>query len=216
MDKDTTKSTFMEYLLPLDREFLLKQIEKLKLDRYTKKLDTITFSKLFVFAQLKHIGSLADISLELRTSEELQQELELESISTSQLSRKLRDLNPSMYEATLGHLIRQVHRQFGFQKGTQALGKLNLIVSSTISLCLTRYRWAEFRNTKAGIKIYSSDLLRRNGKSGQSHSQTCEGLRQNGNERACCAMHLICLTAATSIMNYSINTAKMEHGSSQG
>lgn len=145
----------MEYLLPLDREFLLKQIEKLGLDRYTKKLDTVTFSKLFIFAQLKRVESLADISLELRTSEELQQELELESISASQLSRKLRDLNPSMYEAALGHLIQQVHREFGFQKGTQALGRLNLIDSSTISLCLTRYRWAEFRNTKAGIKMHT-------------------------------------------------------------
>lgn len=155
MDKDTTKSTFTEYLLPLDREFLLKQIEKLGLDRYIKKLDTVTFSKLFIFAQLNQVGSLADISLELRTNEELQQELELESISASQLSRKLRDLHPSMYEATLVHVIQQVHREFGFQKGTQALGRLNLIDSSTISLCLTKHRWAEFRNTKAGIKMHT-------------------------------------------------------------
>jgi hypothetical protein len=155
MDKDTTKSTFKEYLLPLNREFLVKQIEMLKLDKYTKKLDTVTFSKLFIYAQLKQVGSLADISLDLRTSEELQQELELGSISASQLSRKLRDLNPSMYEAALGYLIGQVHRKFGFQKGTEALGRLNLIDSSTISLCLTRYRWAEFRNTKAGIKMHT-------------------------------------------------------------
>lgn len=155
MDKDTTKSTFTEYLLPLDYEFLLKQIEKLKLDKYTKKLDTLKFSKLFIFAQLKHIGSLADISLELYTSEELQRELELESVSASQLSRKLRDLNPNLYEVTLERLVQQVHREFGFQKGTEALGRLNLIDSSTISLCLTRYRWAEFRNTKAGIKMHT-------------------------------------------------------------
>jgi len=155
MDKDTTKSTFTEYLFPLDREFLVKQIEKLGLDRYTKKLDTVTFSKLFIFAQLKQIGSLADISLELRTSEELQQELDLKSISASQLSRKLRDLDPSMYEATLVHVIQKIHREFGYQKGTQALGRLNLIDSSTISLCLTKYRWAEFRNTKSGIKMHT-------------------------------------------------------------
>ncbi len=155
MDKDTIKSTFTEYLLPLDREFLLKQIEKLGLDRYTKKLDTVTFSNLFIFAQLKQLRSLVDISLELRTCEELQQELDLGSISASQLSRKLRDLDPSMYEATLEHLIWQIHREFGFKKGTQALGRLNLIDSSTIPLCLTKYRWAEFRNTKAGIKMHT-------------------------------------------------------------
>lgn len=155
MDKDTTNSTFTEYLLPLRREFLVKQIQKLGLDRYVKKLDTVSFSKLLIFAQLKGVGSLADISLELRTSEELQQELALASISASQLSRKLRDLDPSVHEATLEHLIQHVHLEFGFQKGTQALGRLNLIDSSTISLSLTRYRWAEFRNTKAGIKMHT-------------------------------------------------------------
>lgn len=155
MDKDTTKSTFKEYLIPLDREFLLNQIAKLGLDKYTKKLDSITFCKLFIFAQLCQIKSLADISLDVRTSEELQQELELETISASQLSRKLRDLDPGLFDATLGHLIQQIHRQFGFQKGTTALGRLNLIDSSTISLCLTKHRWAEFRNTKAGIKMHT-------------------------------------------------------------
>jgi len=155
MDKDTTKSTFKEYLLPFSSEFLLKQIDALNLDKYVKKLDSATFSKLMIFAQLTHIGSLADISLVLRTCEELQQELELESISASQLSRKLRDLDPHLYELSLNHIIQQVQREYGFQKGTEALGRLNLIDSSTISLCLTRYRWAEFRNTKSGIKMHT-------------------------------------------------------------
>lgn len=98
MDKNITKSTFMESFFPLNHEFLMKQIESLKLDKYTKKLDTVKFSKLLVFAQLDELEILADISLELRTNEKLQQEIGLESISDSQLSRKLRDLNPEIYE----------------------------------------------------------------------------------------------------------------------
>lgn len=155
MDKDTTKSTFKEYLLPLKCEKLLKQINVLNLDKYIKKLDIGKFSKLMIFAQLTHINSLGDISLELRTCEELQRELELESISSSQLSRKLRDLEPRPFEIALNFLIGQVHRELGFKNGTKALGRLNLIDASTISLCLTRYRWAEFRNTKAGIKMHT-------------------------------------------------------------
>ncbi|KGT72729.1 hypothetical protein MA20_48560, partial [Bradyrhizobium japonicum] len=155
MDKDTTKSTFTEYLSPLHPEFLLKQITKFGLDRYTKKLDTMTFSKLLIFAQIKSIGSLADISLELRTNEELQQEIGLDSISASQLSRKLRESCPELYEATFGQMVQQIHRDMGFRKGTESLGRLNLIDASTISLCLTKYRWAEFRNTKAGIKLHT-------------------------------------------------------------
>lgn len=155
MDKNITKSTFMEYLVPLNQEYLMKLIESLKLDKYTKKLDSVKFTKLLVFAQLKELESLADISLELRTNEALQDEIGLASISDSQLSRKLRDLNPEIYENVLTHLAGQIHQQMGFRKGTEALGRLNLIDSSTVSLCLTRYRWAEFRKTKAGIKLHT-------------------------------------------------------------
>lgn len=52
-----------EHLVPLDLKTMLREIDRLKLDKYTKKLDTVTLSKLFVFAQVKQIGSLTDISL---------------------------------------------------------------------------------------------------------------------------------------------------------
>lgn len=35
------------------------------------------------------------------------------------------------------------------------MGKIHLIDSSTISLCLSQYKWADFRKTKAGIKIHT-------------------------------------------------------------
>jgi hypothetical protein len=155
MDKNITTSTFKESFLPLSHEFFMKQIENLKLDKYTKKLDTLKLTKLLVFAQLDQLESLADISLELRTNEQLQQEVELESISGSQLSRKLRDLTPEVYENSFHHLVTQIHRQMGCRKGNEALGRINLIDASTISLCLTQYRWADFRNTKAGIKLHT-------------------------------------------------------------
>jgi hypothetical protein len=51
-------------------------------------------------------------------------------------------------------LVRQVGIQTGFKPIRQELGRLYLIDSSTISLCLTRYRWANFRKTKGGIKVH--------------------------------------------------------------
>jgi hypothetical protein len=155
MDKDTTKSTLTEYLIPLNSEFILKHIRSLNLDKYTKKSDITTCSKLFIFAQLNQQKSYTDISLELSNNEMLQQELDLKSISTSQLSRKFRDLDPELYESVFQHLVHQIHRQFGFRKGNEALSRINLIDASTISLCLTQYRWARFRNTKAGIKLHT-------------------------------------------------------------
>jgi hypothetical protein len=154
MDKNTTKSTIGEYLIPLNTEYIFKYINFLNLDKYTKKLDTLTFSKLFVFAQMKQISSLTDISMKLGADEKLQKELTLESISTSQLSRKLSAIDPVFYELVFKRLVKKITQEYGIPKGTAALGKIHLIDASTISLCITQYRWAEFRNTKAGVKLH--------------------------------------------------------------
>ncbi len=42
----------------------------------------------------------------------------------------------------------------GFEKIRNNLGRIYLIDSSTISLCLSRFRWAEFRKTKGGVKLH--------------------------------------------------------------
>ncbi|MEB5452917.1 transposase [Virgibacillus pantothenticus] len=39
------------------------------------------------------------------------------------------------------------------------MGKLHLIDSSTISMCLSGYEWADFRETKSEIKIHTSIQL---------------------------------------------------------
>lgn len=154
MDKHTTTSTLMEYLAPMNMEKVRQLIERSGLDRYTKKLDTLTFSQLFIYAQLHQIPSLTDISLTLNNNEDLQKELRLESISASQLSRKLAAIPASLLEKVFTHIVDKVMGDMGIKKGTQELGQINLIDASTISMCLSQYRWAEFRETKAGMKIH--------------------------------------------------------------
>ncbi len=41
-----------------------------------------------------------------------------------------------------------------FQQVKQKTGSIHIIDSTVISLCLTRYRWAEFRKTKSGVKMH--------------------------------------------------------------
>jgi hypothetical protein len=154
MDKDNTKSTFTEYLIPLNYEMMLQQIKHLNLDKYVKKLDCITTTKLFIFAQLTQIKSYTDIHMKLTQMEKLQQLLGLESISISQLSRKFRDMDDALLETVFKDLVQQVSRRLGVRKTNEMLGRIHLIDSSTISLCFMKYRWAEFRKTKAGIKLH--------------------------------------------------------------
>ncbi|MED1440087.1 DUF4372 domain-containing protein [Aeribacillus composti] len=153
MDKNTIKTVFKEYIHPMDEKVILKMIDQMELDKYVKKLDSLTFTKLFIYAQLKQLDSLKKISFKVKHKKKLQKELGLKSISKSQLSRKLSDLPPEIFEAILHHLVEQIHREFGTEKGDNLLGKIHLIDSTTISLCLSQYRWADFRQTKAGVKI---------------------------------------------------------------
>ncbi|WP_299095771.1 IS4 family transposase [uncultured Metabacillus sp.] len=154
MDKNNRKTTFCEYLYALDSRVISKMIETLKTDRYVKKLDSLKFLKLFIYAQLKQIESLTDISLDLKTNKKLQKEIGLKSISTATLSRKLGSISPDLFKAIFHHLVQKLHRHFGVKKSNEALGKIHLIDSSTISLALSKHRWADFRPTKAGVKLH--------------------------------------------------------------
>ncbi|WP_157998495.1 hypothetical protein [Desulfosporosinus sp. OT] len=42
----------------------------------------------------------------------------------------------------------------GFKALHHSLGRLYLIDASTISLCLSQYLWADFRETKGGVKLH--------------------------------------------------------------
>ncbi len=83
----------------------------------------------------------------------------MDSISKSQLSRKNRQIPHEITEAILRHLIQKIQYTLGAVKAGKALDKLHLIDSSTISMCLNGYEWADFRDTKAGIKLHTSIRL---------------------------------------------------------
>lgn len=155
MDKNNIKTVFKEYLHPLDGKIFTKMADQMKTDKYVKKLDSLTFTKLFIYAQLEKLPSLKRISQKVKRKKKLQKELGLKSISKSQLSRKLSALPSEIFQAVMHHLIGQIHREFGEKKGNDLVGKIHLIDSSTISLCLSQYKWADFRKTKAGIKIHT-------------------------------------------------------------
>jgi hypothetical protein len=154
MDKDTTKSTFTKYLAPLNPKKMLDVIQTLGLDKYTKKLDSITFTQLLVFGQVQQVASLTNLSGLLNEDPKLQAQLGLASISTSQLSRKLARMETKFLQSVLQQCIQQVTQTLGWKKATNQLGRLNLVDSSTITMCLSQYPWARFQRDKAGVKLH--------------------------------------------------------------
>ncbi|GAB3809418.1 IS4 family transposase [Virgibacillus kimchii] len=156
MDNNTIKTVFKEYIHPLDSKVIQKMIDHAEVDKYVKKLDVLTFTNAFIYAQLKNLDSLKRISDTIKRKKTVQRLVGIESISKSQLSRKNGDIPPEIFQAILHHLIQKLHQILGPTMTDKSLGKLHLIDSSTISMCLSQYEWADFRETKAGVKMHTS------------------------------------------------------------
>ena len=148
--KDTIKSTFFQFFSPICSENFLQQLE---VDKYVKKLTTVQLIELIVNAQLNQQRGLRDISNSLN-NDEFSQAININSISAAQLSRRLRELPTAVVQKLFKATIFQVGQKLGFNSLNHQLGRLYLIDSSTISLCLSRYPWAKFRKTKAGVKLH--------------------------------------------------------------
>jgi len=88
MDKITRKTSFGQWFSPINMKLFDDQVKTKKLDYYTKKLTTESFLKLLLFAQLQEVESLHALG-DCLFDNELQKGIDLESISISQLSRRI-------------------------------------------------------------------------------------------------------------------------------
>jgi hypothetical protein len=153
MNKDTKLSAYSKLFQPFFDEGISKILERLEVDKYVKKLTTIQLIQLIAHAQIQQQGCLREISNEFNDPN-FQRAIDLESFSASQISRRLRNLEPETVKLLFAHAIRELSIQVGFGNVTKELGMLHLIDSSTISLCLTQCPWAVFRKVKGGIKLH--------------------------------------------------------------
>jgi hypothetical protein len=152
MNKDTTnKSTFKQFFSVLSQ--VKQRFEEMETGRRWKKMSTEQFVKLMIISQINREPSLRDIAGSL-ANQDLGKEIELQSISASTLSRRHRELSTEILRMLFKSLLAEVAQKRGFGGLEKVIGNIYLIDSTTISLCLTKYRWAEFRNTKSGVKAH--------------------------------------------------------------
>ncbi len=151
MNKDTRKSTFKQLFSVLSQ--FNQRFEEMKTDRCMKKMTTLQLIELMTNAQLMQEPALRDIAGSLN-NEDLKQEIGLDSIAASSISRRLRGLRTEVLQMLFKSLVAHFGRKNGFANIERQLGHIYLIDSTTISLCLTKYPWAEFRKTKAGVKAH--------------------------------------------------------------
>lgn len=150
MDKITRKTSFGQWFSPINLQLFEENVKTLKLDYYTKKLTTESFLKLLLFAQLQEVESLHALG-DCLFDDKLQNEIDLDSISVSQLSRRLNGMNPILFQTLFLDLVSQIHTKTHHTKRGMPL---KIIDSSTLPLNLTNHKWAKFRKTKAGVKLH--------------------------------------------------------------
>jgi putative transposase len=150
MDKNTLDNSFGKWISPINFSLFEEQVTSLKIDYYTKKLTAASFMKLLLFSQLTEVESLHALS-DCVFDDSLQKAIGFESISISQLSRRINGINPDIFQLIFLDLVQQIHVNNGYAKHRMPL---KIIDSSTLPLNLTNHRWAEFRKTKSGVKLH--------------------------------------------------------------
>ncbi|WP_407701931.1 IS4 family transposase [Viridibacillus soli] len=150
MNKITRKTSFGQWFLPINLQLFEENVKTMKLDAYTKKLTTDSFLKLLLFTQLQETESLHALS-DCLFDEHLQKSTNLESISIPQLSRRLNGMNPDIFQQLFLDLVVQIYQKTNVSK---SVIPLKIIDSSTLPLNLTNHKGAEFRKTKAGVKLH--------------------------------------------------------------
>lgn len=160
MDKDTIKSTLNKVFESFPYEKFCKIVVAANADKYVKKLKIIKLLYLLVVAQIMQTESLKSLADVIVQDEELQKALHLTSISASTLSRRMRNVNHNLWAQTFSSVSGKVTKSMASKATSEPKGyRINIIDASTISLCLKKYLWAEFRSTKAGIKLHQRIVL---------------------------------------------------------
>jgi hypothetical protein len=139
----------------IDTKQIQDKLDKLGIDEYTRKLDVLTLIKLFFYAQLFNIPSLKQLSEHVESKPHLSKCLGLNSISVAHLSRKIGDLDHQILLDIFNICTAELMSLFK-KEGKKVT---NILDASVISLCLSQYNWAKYKETKSGIKIHTRLVL---------------------------------------------------------
>ncbi|WP_274366326.1 IS4 family transposase [Paenibacillus thermotolerans] len=150
---NVTQNTVIRQLLSL---LPVNVQERTAYDRYAKKLTINKSILLFAAASMDYWSSYEDMGVKLRSKPELQDLLQLQSISGSQLSRKLNLIPTELLQEIFIHCTSKLQRLTNGANGITAnIGKLAIVDSSALSLPLNLAKWAKISRKESGIKMHT-------------------------------------------------------------
>lgn len=144
-------TVFRQYLSQLPQSVLDCPLVNYEYD----KLSEIALVKTFISANLFQWRSLEEIERGIRSKPEVQKELGVTSISGSQLSRRLANLDTKSLASLLGLVAKQYWLLRGKAGGISAnIGILKIIDSSHIKLPQNASTWTAVSKNSSGVKLH--------------------------------------------------------------
>lgn len=121
-----------------------------------KKLSTEALIKIFVAAQLDKWESYSSFEVKMGANKDLMGYLGLESISGSQLSRRINDLDTSILQSLFLTLVNQYENQTNRFAGINPkIGRLRIVDSTQIKLPAILSDWAYVSKGLTAVKMHT-------------------------------------------------------------
>lgn len=139
-------------------EKFLDIIDWQKLKESTYLLDTDYFIaqnhlKALIYFHIAGLDSLRDIH-DFMESDSVLKEF-IYKVSLGSLSNYTNNIDFEVYVPIMNQIIANAMNQLSVNERIKEFKSVKLIDSSTISMALSYFKWAEFRSTKAGIKLHT-------------------------------------------------------------
>ncbi|WBL17070.1 IS4 family transposase [Sutcliffiella sp. NC1] len=121
-----------------------------------KKLTTEALIKIFVTAQLDNWNSYNEFAVKMRANKDLMDYIDVNSISTSQLSRRINDLDTSILQNLFLKLVGELNNYTKSLIGLpDKIGRLRIVDSTHIKLPAILSEWANVTKGWTVVKMHT-------------------------------------------------------------
>ena len=150
-------SLFSQLLQKIPRDVFDGLVQKHRAERYAKGFSSWTHLVAMLFSQLAHADSLREICNGLACCEGKLLHLGIRGTPRrSTLSYANNHRPAAMFEALFWKILGRFRQQemLGKRRSFRFKNRLLSLDSTTISLCLSLFPWAQYRQVKGGVKLH--------------------------------------------------------------
>jgi hypothetical protein len=150
-------SLFSQILRQIPRDLFFGLVQKHRAERYAKSFSSWTHLVAMLFSQLAHADSLREICNGLACCEGKLVHLGIgKAPRRSTLSYANEHRPAAMFEALFWKILARFRsqNQLGAKRSFRFKNRLLSLDSTTISLCLSLFPWADYRRAKGGVKLH--------------------------------------------------------------